>query len=86
MRRNPMSTSPFQSPSEALPNRSIDIQSLAVRPVRFAGFWAAVLSPLAYPPLLLSGLDGQSLLVLLAGVFVVNVLGLLLGRGYRADA
>jgi hypothetical protein len=53
---------------------------MAVRPVRFVAFWTGVLAPLAYPPLLLGQVDGQS--VLLAGVLLANVLGLLLGRRY----
>ncbi|QIO21140.1 hypothetical protein [Haloarcula sp. JP-L23] len=80
------SASPFQSPSEALPDRSVDFRTLAFRPIQFLGFWTAVLAPLAYPTVLLSGLDGQSLLFLLAGVFLANVLGLVLGRDYRTDA
>ncbi|MBX0322326.1 hypothetical protein EGH21_04690 [Halomicroarcula sp. F13] len=80
------SVSPFQSPTEALPEKSVDFRTLAFRPVQFLAFWTAVLAPLAYPALLLSGLDGQTLLVLLTGVFLANVLGLVLGRDYRADA
>lgn len=87
MRRNPMSSvSPFRSPTDALSTGSSDFRSLAVRPARFVGFWTAVVAPLAYPTLLLSGLDGRALLLLLAGVFFINVLGLVMGRGYRAEA
>jgi len=87
VRRNPMSSaSPFRSPANVLPTGSIDFQSLAVRPVRAVAFWTAVVAPLAYPTLLLSGLDGRTLLLLLTGVFFVNVLGLVIGRGHRTDA
>lgn len=78
------SSSPVQLPTDSVPTSSIDIRSLVVRPVQFLGFWAGVLAPLAYLPLLLSGLDGQTVL-LLAAVFFVNVLGLVFGRDYRAD-
>lgn len=33
-----------------------------------------------------SGLDGRALLLLLTGVFFINVLGLVVGRGHRVDA
>ncbi|MBV0925811.1 hypothetical protein KTS45_16525 [Halomicroarcula limicola] len=78
--------SPFRSATDTVTEKLVDIRALAAGPVRFLGFWTAILAPLAYPPLLLGGLDGQTQLLLLAGVFVANVLGLVLGRGYRADA
>ena len=80
------SAPPFRSPTDALSSGSIDFRSLAVRPLRAVAFWTAVVAPLAYPTLLLSGLDGRTLLLLLTGVFFVNVLGLVIGRGHRADA
>ena len=80
------SVSPFNSPSTS---ESTVVEPLSkshsVRTIQFLAFWIAVLAPLAYPPLLLGGLDAQTLLLLL-GVVAVNVLGLLLGRGYAADA
>jgi len=79
------SASPFRSPTNALPSGRIDVRTLAVRPVQFIGFWTAIVAPLAYPALLMSGLDGRTLLLLLTGVFFANVLGLIVGRGYRAD-
>ncbi|MFC7019504.1 MULTISPECIES: hypothetical protein [Haloarcula] len=79
------SVTPFESPAESVPNENAPVrslvQSLALRPLRFVGFWVGVLAPLAYPLLLFGGLDAQSLFVLL-GVVVLNVAGLLLGRGY----
>ena len=80
------SASPFRSPTELVPSSADEVQTLAVRPVQWVAFWTAVVAPLAYPLLLLSGLDGQPLLLLLASVFFANVLGLVIGRGYRADA
>lgn len=80
------SVSPLRSTTDALSRGRVDFRALAVRPARFLGFWTAVVAPLAYPALLASPLDGRSLLVLLTGVFFVNVLGLIVGRNYRADA
>ncbi|MFC7026683.1 hypothetical protein ACFQJ5_02270 [Halomicroarcula sp. GCM10025324] len=50
-------------------------------PLQGAAFWTGVVAPLAYPLFLFGELDSQSL-VLLLGVVVLNVGGLLLGRGY----
>lgn len=80
------SASPFGSPTELVPSSAAAVQSLAVRPIQWVAFWTAVVAPLAYPLLLVSGLDGQTLLLLLASVFFANVLGLVMGRGYRAEA
>ena len=77
------SASPFQSPTDVLPSGTVDFRTLVVRQVQFVGFWTAVVAPLAYPALFVSGPNGWSLLI---GVFFANVLGLIVGRGYRADA
>jgi len=79
------SASPLRLPTDAFPSSDVDVRTLAVRPVQFLGFWTAVVAPLASLVLLLSPLDGRSLLLLI-GVFFANVLGLIVGRGYRADA
>lgn len=80
------SASPFRSPTDAFPSGSVDFRSLAVRPIQALAFWTAVVAPLAYPTLFMSGLDGQHLLAVLTSVFFANVLGLIVGRGHRADA
>ena len=79
------SASPLRLPTDAFPSGRVDFRTLAVRPVQFLGFWTAVVAPLAYLALLTSPLDGRSLLLLI-GVFFANVLGLIVGRGYRAEA
>lgn len=83
------SVTPFKSPGESVPSERPSVrsfaQSLALRPLRFVGFWTGVLAPLAYPLLLYGGLDAQSLL-LLVGVVALNVVGLFLGRGYNSQA
>lgn len=80
------SASPLRLPTDAFPSDGVDVRRLAVRPVQFLGFWTAVTAPLAYLALLMSPLDGRGRLLLLTGVFFANVLGLIVGRGYRADA
>ena len=79
--------SPLESIGESVPAKRVPLrsvaQSLAFRPLQFVGFWTGVLAPLAYPLLLYGGLDTQSLLLLI-GVVVLNVAGLLLGRGYAS--
>lgn len=65
---------------------NVDVQrlrTLAVRPIETAAFWAAVLIPLAYPALMLGGLDGQELPLLL-GVLALNAAALVLGRDHNA--
>lgn len=78
--------SPLRLPIDAFHSDGVDVRTLAVRPVQFLGFWTAVVAPLASLALLVSGLNGRTLLLLLTGVFFANVLGLIVGRGYRADA
>ncbi|MBX0286481.1 hypothetical protein [Haloarcula salinisoli] len=80
------SASPLRLPTDVLPSGRADVRTMAVRPVQFVGFWTAVVAPLAYLAVLTSPLDGRSRLLLLTGVFFANVLGLIVGRGYRADS
>jgi hypothetical protein len=80
------SASPFRSSTDTLTSGRFDVRRLTVRPVQFLGFWTAIVAPLAYPALFMSPLDGRALLLLLTGVFFANVLGLIVGRGYRVDA
>ena len=78
------SASPFGASADA-DLRSVDLQSLTVRPLRVAAFWLGVITPLAYPPLLLGGLDSQRFLIFV-GVVALNVFGLLAGRGHGDPA
>lgn len=50
-----------------------------------AAFWAAVLLPFVYLPLLAMGLDGGTLLVFVA-LLALNALSLLLGHPHNRDA
>jgi hypothetical protein len=54
-------------------------------PLRFVGFWAAVAMPFLYLPLLFGGLTGGEAVVF-AALLATNVLSLVVGHGYRADA
>jgi len=58
--------------------------STLVAPVQFAGFWSAVVLPLALFPMLLSGLAAEHLVPFTALV-AVNVLALVIGRDYNSD-
>ena len=51
-------------------------------PVRFVGFWTAVLMPFVLLSLLAVGMAQQSP-ELLAGLFAVNVAGLVIGKDYK---
>lgn len=49
--------------------------------IQSLGFWAAVLIPFTYLPVL-SGMIGESSPETFAGLFVLNILCLLIGQGY----
>ncbi|MFB6082620.1 MAG: hypothetical protein ABEJ94_00055 [Halorientalis sp.] len=53
-------------------------------PVRFVGFWSAVVLPLVLFPMMVSGLAGSSL-PLFAALVVANLAGAVLGRDYNRD-
>lgn len=52
------------------------------RPLRTAGFWAAVSLPMVHVPLLLSGLDSTAEAAVFAVLLAANLLALLLGHGH----
>ncbi|MFB6301639.1 MAG: hypothetical protein ABEH78_02075 [Haloferacaceae archaeon] len=54
-------------------------------PLRFLAFWASILLPLAYLPLVHGGLTGSEPTVL-GALLVANLGALLVGHGYRNDA
>ncbi|MFB6160675.1 MAG: hypothetical protein ABEJ61_05800 [Haloferacaceae archaeon] len=57
------------------------LRRTVLTPVRFLAFWAAVLLPLVYIPLVHNGLHGGETTVL-AALLVANALALLVGHGY----
>jgi hypothetical protein len=54
-------------------------------PVRFVAFWVAIALPFVSLPLLAGGLEGSEPIAF-AALLVVNVVALVVGHGYRADA
>lgn len=51
---------------------------------RRVGFWLAVAIPPLYVPLLVAGPEVPWALPILTGLLALNLLGLILGHGYRA--
>lgn len=57
------------------------LQSTVAAPVRFVGFWAAVLLPFVYTPLLFTDLQGSTMTAFLA-LLAVHIVSLFLGQQY----
>lgn len=55
------------------------------RPVEALAFWAAIALPFAYLPLLYSGFESTSGVLLFAGLVVANVLALYVGHGHKRE-
>lgn len=53
-------------------------------PLETAAFWAAVVLPVVYLPLLATGLEGQTM-VAFVGLLALNALSLVLGHSHRRD-
>lgn len=62
---------------------STTLRRSVLAPLRFLSFWAAVLLPLTYLPLVHGGLTGNESTVL-AALVVINAVALVVGHGYRA--
>jgi hypothetical protein len=76
--------SPLESDS-AVPQRSVDVQSLrqlCLPALRFAGFWTAVLLPFVLASLLVGGYVSQ-FPQLVGGLLALNFVGLVLGRNHN---
>ena len=52
------------------------------RSITAASFWLGTILPVAYPPVILSGIDSASRLSLFVGLLVVHVLALVVGHEY----
>jgi len=77
------SASPYESDSAAAERSSTAELSIdPVLPVRFAGFWTAVVTPFVLLGLLVIGMAQQSP-ELLGGLLVANVTGIVLGSDYK---
>jgi ABC-type Fe3+-siderophore transport system permease subunit len=59
------------------------VGSTAVKPVRAAAFWLAVVLPFAYLPLLAGGFGGESELLTFVGLVAANAVALLVGHDHR---
>ena len=58
------------------------LQAVVTTPVRFVGFWVAVLLPFVYVPLLFTELQGATMSAFLA-LITVHVVSLVLGKQYK---
>ena len=56
-----------------------------LRPVEAVGFWAAVVLPFVYVPVILTGLDTPSEQLAVAVLIAVHVLALIVGRRYHSE-
>lgn len=74
------SASRYNIPVTDCPRKSL--QSGIGLPMRFLGFWTAVVVPFVLLGLVAAGIAQQSPL-LLSGLLAANILGLVLGRDYK---
>lgn len=82
---NPAGSSPVRdAPADAVRGFRAALRRSVLAPLRFLSFWASILLPLAYLPLLHGGLTGSEPTVLVALV-AINALALLAGHGYRNE-
>ncbi|MFP4530061.1 MAG: hypothetical protein ACLFNC_02080 [Halodesulfurarchaeum sp.] len=58
---------------------------MLLQPLEAAGFWAGVGLPFIYVPLILRGLETQTIQLTVAVLLATHVLALVLGRHYNAD-
>jgi predicted exporter len=79
-----MSTlSPSTRPDAGTVRRAVE----SIRaPAETLAFWAAVLLPFCYIPLLYSGVSGADGLAAFAGLLVAHVVALFLGHDHNRDA
>lgn len=54
-------------------------------PLEVVGFWAAVVLPFLYLPLLFTGISSQSELLTFLGLIALNLAALLAGHGHKRD-
>jgi hypothetical protein len=82
MRRTLMSSaSPFRTDPVAF-DSLIESLDRALKPVQFLGFWTAIVAPFVILALIADN-TAQSSPALLAGLLTLNVVGIVLGRGYN---
>ena len=54
-------------------------------PLEVGGFWAAVVLPFLYLPMLLAGISSQGELITFLGLLALNLAALLAGHGHKRD-
>ena len=79
----PTGSSPVRdAPADSVGSFRTVVRRSVLTPLRFLAFWAAILLPLAYLPLIHGGLTGSEPTVL-GALVAVNVVSLVVGHGYR---
>ena len=59
------------------------VRVLLVRPVEAIAFWAAIVLPFLYIPLLVAGIDTFERLVVFVGLILLNVVAFIVGHHYN---
>lgn len=60
-------------------------RSMAVQQTRAVGFWSAIALPFLYVPVLAAGLETMTEATAVIVLLSLNLLAVLIGRGYKAD-
>lgn len=76
-------TTPSTPDASSLDVRSRITLETALKPVRATGFYAALALPIAYVPLLVSGLESVSQTSTFAVLLALHVLALAVGHGHH---
>lgn len=66
-------------------SRAARLSALLRRPVEALAFWAAIVLPFVYLPLLVGGFETTTDLLLFAGLIVANVVALLVGHDHNRE-
>lgn len=77
-------STPANGSSNDSANPTVDKLRVAFKPMQFVAFWAAILLPLVYLPMLYGGLNGhqQATFVALLGA---NLLSFVVGHGHKKE-
>jgi hypothetical protein len=66
-------------------SRAAQLTELVRRPVEAMAFWAAIVLPFVYLPLLVGGFDDTTSLLLFVGLVAANVLALFVGHDHKRE-
>lgn len=78
----PTGSSPVRDAPDSVHGFRAALRRSVLAPLRFLSFWASILLPLAYLPLLHGGLTGGETTVL-GALVAINALALFLGHDHR---